>query len=216
MESNKESEKLVTLSDALEEAGVLAFRFDFSYAGESSGEFADITYSGETADLVAAFQLVSAYGPVKIGIVGSSMGGTVALLFAAGRSDVAAIVTIAAPAHPERITERLLTPAAAVEWRRTGFTFYSGKRINASLLDDLKTIDVPSAAARILSPTLLIQGDRDEIVPPEEAHELFYRLTGEKKLHLMRGADHRLSEPRHLEEALREAMIWLKGHLLIQ
>ncbi|NIM20793.1 MAG: osmotically inducible protein C, partial [Candidatus Latescibacteria bacterium] len=55
MESNKESEKIVSLSRSLAQRGILTLRFDFSYVGESSGKFADITYSGEVEDLRAAF-----------------------------------------------------------------------------------------------------------------------------------------------------------------
>ncbi|HEY3168625.1 MAG TPA: alpha/beta fold hydrolase, partial [Candidatus Binatia bacterium] len=108
MESNKESEKIVTLSRRLSKQEVLALRFDFAGSGESEGKFEDLTYSGEVEDLRAAYNLVLQYGPKKIGIFGSSMGGTVALLFAAQEQNVAALVTLAAPVHPEKISERFL------------------------------------------------------------------------------------------------------------
>jgi alpha/beta superfamily hydrolase len=44
MESDKNSDKLVFLSQALAERGLLTLRFDFAYVGESSGRFEDITY----------------------------------------------------------------------------------------------------------------------------------------------------------------------------
>src|SRR5882724_4574626 len=79
MESDKNSEKLIYLCRELAKQGILALRFDFSYVGESSGNFADITYSGEVDDLSAAYALVQSRRPGKIAIFGSSMGGTVAL-----------------------------------------------------------------------------------------------------------------------------------------
>ena len=51
MESNKESDKLVRLGRSLSESGMLALRFDFFCAGESSGRFEEITYSDEVEDL---------------------------------------------------------------------------------------------------------------------------------------------------------------------
>src|SRR6478672_7820048 len=110
MESNKDSDKLILLARTLAEHGVFALRFDFTYCGESSGSFADITCSGEVEDLRAAFDFV-AHSFRKIAIFGSSMGGTVALLFAAKEASVAGLVTFAAPVHPEDFPRRLLSDA---------------------------------------------------------------------------------------------------------
>jgi dipeptidyl aminopeptidase/acylaminoacyl peptidase len=208
MESNKESYKLVLLSQELARHGLLALRFDFACAG-AAGKFEEITYSGEVDDLQAAFAFMRDRQAGKIAILGSSMGGTVALLFAAQQAGVATVVTIAAPVHPERFTSRLLTPAQAQEWRKTGHTFYHGQRINVSLLHDLEKLNVPAAARKISCPVLILHGDRDDVVPVEEAHELYGYLSGSKKLVILRGADHRLSDPALLDRALREAVAWL-------
>ena len=213
MESNKESEKLVTLGRALAQKGVLALRFDFACAGESNGKFEEITYSGEVQDLKAAFNHIRRYPARKIGILGSSMGGTVALLFAAEEPRVANLVTIAAPFHPEKITDKLLTREEVENWRRLGHILYHGRRINVSLLDDLKKIDVPGAAKKISCPALILHGDADETVPVEEAHELFVQLQGAKKIRILKGADHRLSDPNLLATALEEILAWMTQHL---
>jgi len=213
MESNKESEKLVALGRQLSDRGILTLRFDFAGSGESEGKFEEITYSGEVKDLRAAFDFILKYRPNKIGILGSSMGGTVALLLAAQEKNVDALVTIAAPLHPERFAERILTAEEARQWRAAGFIVYHGQRINVTLLDDLDKIDVPAAARKIYCPTLVIHGDQDDTVPVEEAHELCAELRGPKRLSTLQGADHRLTEPAHLHKALAEAADWLTGHL---
>ncbi len=213
MESGKESEKLIALCKRLSEKGILALRFDFACAGEPEGKFEEITYSGEVEDLRAAYNSMLRYQPKKIGILGSSMGGTVAILFGAQEKNVAALVTIAAPSHPEKITERLLTPEEARQWRKLGFVAYQGQRLNVSLLDDVEKIDVPKAARKISCPVLVIHGDRDDTVPVEEAHELYAALGGPKKLVILQGADHRLSDPSHLQRALAESIDWLTQHL---
>jgi alpha/beta superfamily hydrolase len=136
MESNKDSDKLVLFSRELARLNLLALRFDFACA--DPGKFEEITYSGEVEDLVAALAFMRDRHAGKIALLGSSMGGTVALLFAAQHADVATVVTIAAPVHPERFTSRLLTPAQVQQWRKTGYTFYHGRRINVSLLHDLE------------------------------------------------------------------------------
>lgn len=213
MESNKNSEKLVYLSRVLARRRILTLRFDFAYVGESSGKFEDITYSGEVADLRAAYALVQGRQPGRTAIFGSSMGGTVALLFAAEEPNVAALVTIAAPVHPEKFPSRILTAEQLRTWRTQGFTFYNGQRLNSALLDDLERIDVPESARRIICPVLIIHGDADEVVPVKEARELNDCLSSVKKLLILKGTDHRLSDPVMMQRALTEAVDWLTEHV---
>ena len=213
MESNKESEKLVYLGRAMAQLGIMVLRFDFRYVGESSGRFEDITYSGEVEDLKAAHALVQSRNPGKTAILGSSMGGTVALLFAAQQPSLAALVTVAAPIHPERFPSRVLTPAQTDEWRVRGFTHYNGQRINLSLLDDLESLDVPEAVKKITCPVLILHGDADEVVPVEEAYELYACLTNSKRLSILPATDHRLSDPAVMRRAIAEALDWLTQHV---
>jgi len=213
MESNKESGKPTTLGRRLAERGILALRFDFAYAGESSGKFEEITYSGEVEDLTAAFAFVLRYQVKKVGVLGSSMGGTAALLFAAKEKRVTALVTIAAPVHPEKFTDRLLTPDEIKQWREVGWISYHGRRINVSLLDELEKINIPAEIKKISCPVLIIHGDADQTVPVEEAHELHTLLKGTKKICILEECDHRLSDPSHLDEALDEALTWITQHL---
>lgn len=213
MDSNRNSEKLVHLGRVLARRGMVTLRFDFAYAGESSEKFADITYSGEVEDLRAACSFMRDRYAGKIGVLGSSMGGTVALLFAAEEPGIAALVTIAAPVHPEAFPRRILNPEQLQRWRERGFTFYNGQRLNLALLEDLETINVLQAARKIACPVLIIHGDADKVVPVEEAQELNACLAGRKELMIMKGADHRLSDPVMMQQALTDAVDWLTEHV---
>ena len=213
MESNKNSEKLVYLGTALAERGILALRFDFAYCGESSGKFEDLTYSGEVDDLKAAYVLIQSRRPGKTAILGSSMGGTVALMFAAQEPQVAALATIAAPLHPENFPKRVLTWVQIQQWREQGFTVYHGQRLNISLLDDLARLNVVESVRRIGCPVLILHGDADEVVPVAEAYELNACLTGTKRLEIFKNTDHRLSDPAVMQHALAAALAWLVEHV---
>jgi len=213
MESGKNSEKLIFLSRALAQRGILALRFDFRFVGESSGKFADITYGGEVEDLRAAHELIQKHQPGKIAILGSSMGGTVALMFAAQETSVATVVTIAAPLHPENFAKRVLTPLQFQQWREQGFTIYNGRRLNVTLLDELERIDVPALARQIRCPVLILHGDADEVVPVEDAYELHSCLAGSNRLSILRDTDHRLSNRAVMHQAIGEALEWLTDHV---
>jgi len=213
MDSAKNSDKLIHLAQSLAERGILALRFDFRYVGESTGDFADITYSGEVEDLHAAYDFMQRHQPGKIVIFGSSMGGTVALLFASEKADVAAVVTLAAPLHPENFPKRLLTPEQLQRWRELGYTTYYGRRLNISLLNDLERINVPKAARRIRCPVLILHGDADEVVPVAEAYELYEILTGPKRLAIFKNTDHRFSNPLDMRQSMSQALDWLAEHV---
>jgi putative redox protein len=213
MESDKNSEKLIFLGRALAEKGIISLRFDFRYVGESSGKFEDITYTGEVNDLRAAYDLIQRRRPGKAAIFGSSMGGTVALLFAAQEPTLAALVTLAAPLHPENFPKRILTSAQLQQWRDQGFTIHNGRRLNVSLLADLEKIDVPAAARKIRCPVLILHGDADEVVPVEEAYELDACLCQSRRVSILPGADHRVSDPGAMQRALADALDWLTEHL---
>jgi dipeptidyl aminopeptidase/acylaminoacyl peptidase len=141
------------------------------------------------------------------------MGGTVALLFAAMEPGVAALVTVAAPVHPENFPRRILTAAQLQNWRNQGFTIYNGQRLNLSLLEDLQRLNVPQAARSVQCPVLILHGDADEIVPVKESYELHDSLSGTRRLSILHGTDHRLSDPALMQRALEEALDWLVRHV---
>ena len=213
MDSNKNSEKLILLARELADRGILALRFDFAYVGESSGKFEDLTYSGEVEDLKAAYDTVGDRRPGKTAVLGSSMGGTVALLFAAAEPAVAALVTVAAPVHPENFPKTLLSAAQLQDWRERGFTIFNGRRLNVSLLEDLERLNVFEAARRVTCPVLILHGDADEVVPVKEAYELHECLSGAKRLSILHGTDHRFSDPVLMRRAIDEALEWLTTHV---
>ena len=213
MDSAKNSEKLIFLARSLAERGIPAMRFDFRYVGASSGRFADITYSGEVEDLKAAYDFVQRRRLGKTVLFGSSMGGTVALLCAAQEPDIAAIVTLAAPVHPENFPTRMLTPKQLEHWRERGYTTYNGQRLNVALLEDLDTLDVAQTARQVRCPVLILHGDADEVVPVAEAYELHDCLTGPKRLSIFPGVDHRFSNPLVMRQAMSEALDWLAEHV---
>ena len=213
MDSHKESEKLVKLGRQLAQRGIAALRFDFSYVGESSGKYEELTCRGEVEDLAAAYDLLKLRGFERIALFGSSLGGTVALLFAGREPALKAVATLAAPLHPERLPQRLLPGQEIAAWRQRGYGIYNGRRLNTTLFDDFETLDMPKQVEAINCPVLILHGDQDEIVPVEEAQELHDRLPGPKRITILAGADHRLSNPLDMDRAINEALEWLAVHV---
>jgi putative redox protein len=212
MESTKEGTKHRRLGERLSDLGIAALRFDFSYVGESEGDFADLTFRGEVEDLGGAWDFFRGRVGGPIGILGSSMGGTVALLFAAVEPRVRALATIAAVARPAEILAEL-RPLELERWREEGVTSLGGIRLKSTFLQDVETLDVLGECRTIACPTFLAHGDADRVVPCSAAGEIAAALGVEHRVKIYPGADHRFSKPSDLEALLVDLVTWLALHL---
>jgi putative redox protein len=195
MLSSKDSPKHREICERLAAAGILALRFDFSGRGSSGGDPEDLRVSQEVDDLVAAAAALRSGGATRLGAVGSSLGGTVAILTAGRIRGLAALVTVAGPSR--------LPEAPRPSWGLAGFDA-SGERVEVApgqwirsrFFDDARRHDVLAAARRVLRPWRIIHGQRDEVVPVASAHELAAASpTAELLVHPEAG--HRFAEPSH-------------------
>jgi uncharacterized protein len=212
MESTKEGTKHQALASRLDALGYASLRFDFSYVGESEGQFEDLTIGGEVDDLAGACAFLRARGASALAIVGSSLGGTVALLYAASDPQVRALVTIAAVSRPLGIVERL-GPEVVATWRRTGYREEATGRLKREFLDDLARHDVLAAARVLHAATLVTHGETDDVVPVADAYALHAALPAPKSLAIRPGCDHRYSDPVHLAALLDDTIAWITMHL---
>src|SRR5579885_3236749 len=89
--SSKNSTTNKTLTRLLVPEGLATFRFDFFGQGESEGPFEDITVTTAVDQATCAIRLVQGRGYRRIGLMGSSFGGLVAILVASQRGDLASL-----------------------------------------------------------------------------------------------------------------------------
>lgn len=92
--SSKQSGTLSSLSEALVEAGVSTFRFDFAGNGESEGEFAYGNYWDEVEDLRAVVEFLTSRGLRVVCVAGHSKGGNCVVLYASRYHDVPCVINI--------------------------------------------------------------------------------------------------------------------------
>jgi fermentation-respiration switch protein FrsA (DUF1100 family) len=198
--SSKNSEKYIALGERLSREGFSMLRFDFRGIGESEGRIEDDTISKRIADLGSAISFIrSRLGPkTRLGLVGSSLGGYVTLIRASMDKKIKAIVIWATPFHLDDLgskkqNEDYPLPAEA---------FFK---------------DLPKHRLLPLLPKvsncMVIHGEEDELVPVGQAWEIFHSLSEPKEIHILEGADHRLTEPTHRHRAMELTTEWFKKYL---
>ncbi len=177
-------------------------RFDYSGHGESGGRFVDGTIGGWTAEAAHVLAALTA-GPQIL--IGSSMGGWIALLLAQRLpARVAGLIGIAAaPDFVARI-EAALTPEARAAlatqgvWLRPS-AYGDPYPIARALLEDGRRHLLLGGPIGIAAPVRLLHGQRDPDVPWQLSLEVAAKLAGEDvAVTLVKDGDHRLSRPQDL------------------
>jgi alpha-beta hydrolase superfamily lysophospholipase len=214
MMSAKEGRKQVVFAGALEGCGFSVLRFDFSFCGESEGKFPEITFTQEVDDLAGAVRWVREHGGGPVGLLGSSMGGAVAVLYGSGDPGIRAVVTLAAVAFPQRLVERMDALKSKIqEWKEEGHMFGAEGDVGEAFFQDAMIQDVPAAIRGISAPVLILHGGLDEVVSVSDAHALHDNAGGMKRLKIFPEADHRFIRSRDLEEAVAETTAWFRTYL---
>ncbi len=190
-------------------------RFDYSGHGTSGGRFEDGTIGRWAADAAAVLDALTE-GPQIL--VGSSMGGWIALLLALRRPGrVAGLVGIAAaPDFTTRIEAALPPEIRAIidrdgVWHRPS-AYGDSYPITRALLEEGRRHLLLDAPVRIDVPVRLLHGQQDPDVPWELSLQTAAALTGQDvEVTLVKDGDHRLSRPQDLRLLRRVLSALLPG-----
>ena len=196
--SDMSGTKVTELEAWANEAGHGFLAFDYSGHGLSDGAFEDGTISAWRADALAA---IDAHSTGPIVLVGSSMGGWMALLAALARPDRVAGLVLIAPA-PD-FTEKLMWPEFSAEAQseimEQGFTqrpsdYDEPYTITRALIEDGRTWQILDAPIELDIPVRILQGMQAADVPWKHAERLVDTITSEDLVFtLIKDGDHRLS-----------------------
>jgi pimeloyl-ACP methyl ester carboxylesterase len=211
--SDMRSTKAEALDAWAAEKGRAFVRFDYSGHGESTGKFEDGTVSRWLEDTVA---VLGAFGIERPILVGSSMGGWIALLAAREllrRSDDRGPTGLVLIAPAVDFTERLMWDEFPDDVRRAIETegvflrpsLYSEDPypITRALIEDGRKHLLFGTSIRTGCPVHILQGMQDPDVPWRHAMELMEHLPGDSvSMTLVKDGDHRLSRPEDLERLI--------------
>lgn len=216
--SNKNSTTNKALTRLLNEKGIATLRFDFFGQGESQGPFEHITITTALNQTLAALDLARARGFDRIGLMGSSFGGLVAILAASNRQDLACLALKAPVPDFEEMLRLEFKPDGLETWKRTGTIPNVAERhgrikLQYAFYEDCIRHLGYDAAKAVTIPTLIVQGDQDEYVPLHQAQRLFDALPGKKQLEVILGADHGFSQADDFRRMTNLLTDWLVTYL---
>lgn len=188
-------------------------RFDYSGHGSSGGRFEDGTISRWLEEGLAVLDRFTSGHPV---IVGSSMGGWLALLAAralkaakAGREPAALVLVAPAPDFTERLMWDAFPPEAKADILERGVhlrpSSYSDDPypITRALIEDGRRHLILEGTIETGCPVHILQGMQDPDVPWEHAMRLVEHLPADAvQITLVKDGDHRLSRSEDIDRLL--------------
>jgi len=188
-------------------------RFDYSGHGESGGDFTHGTIGRWLEESVAVFEQFCA-GPQVV--IGSSMGGWIALLLArelarrsASRASLAGLVLIApAPDFTEELMWKGFSPEVRHQIETTGMWLRPSEYgdpypITRNLIEEGRRHLLLGGAIEVGCPVRILQGAQDPDVPWKHAFALVHRLPADDVvLTMIQDGDHRLSRPQDIARIL--------------
>jgi pimeloyl-ACP methyl ester carboxylesterase len=209
--SDMRGTKALALDAWAAEHGRACVRFDYSGHGESGGSFIDGTIGRWLAEGVAVFEQFCR-GPQVV--IGSSMGGWMALLLAraianreAPRAKLAGLVLIApAPDFTEQLMWNSFSDEVREEITTRGVWMRPSEYgdgtpypITRALIEEGRNHLLLGSAIEVGCPVRILQGAQDPDVPWQHAFALAHRLPAEDVvLTMIQDGDHRLSRPQDI------------------
>jgi pimeloyl-ACP methyl ester carboxylesterase len=197
------SDMTATKASALDEWGAsrgrAVLRFDYSGHGASSGRFEDGTIGLWLEDALATIERYA--GPAPI-LVGSSMGGWIALLAARRMATPPSGLVLVAPAvdfteelmwagFPEPVRGEIMTAGL---WMRPTEYAPEPYPITRALIEDGRRHLMLGGPIRVGAPVHILQGMEDVDVPWAHTIRVVERLAEDDVVvTLVKGGDHRLS-----------------------
>ena len=158
------------LAQALREHGLAVLLFDYRGFGGNDGS---PTETGLAADAQAARAYLATRAdvdPTRLVYFGESLGAAVAITLAVSHPPAALV---------------LRSPFSSLT--AVGRVHYPFLPVNLLLRDRFASLD---RIAQVKCPVLIVAGERDSIIPPEQSRQLYDAVTGHKALVVVRGADH--------------------------
>lgn len=214
---NKNFFAVKNIARALSAQGYGVLRFDFSGLGESAGEFADTTFSGNVEDLISAAEWLEKEHQAPEMLIGHSLGGAAVIFAAAKLPSVTSVVTIGAPSSPVHVKHLLKSNLEEIEEKGVAEVNVGGRNftIKKDFLEDINSHDLADFARDLKKAFLIMHSPQDRVVAVSNAEALYKNVKHPKSFVSLDGADHLLTDKEDSAYAGRVIASWASRYLEI-
>ena len=216
--SDKNSRTNRRLTEFLVPRGIATFRFDWSGMGESTEHFSNMSLKQCKEQLDAAFQVLQERGMNRVGLVGSSFGGLLAILVAPEQPTLKALGLKCPVVDFPEVLRLEFGPEAMERWKSTNHipNIVGGGSpvpLHYGFYEECLTYDAYATIPNIHVPTLVVHGEQDELIPRPQIDRLLTTLNTTKQLQLIEGADHQFGRPEEFRSMTNHLAKWMVQHL---
>lgn len=212
----------VAFAEEFSKQGLATLRFDFRGAGDSEGSISDVSLEDLISDAVEALKYsgqLEGVDATRLGIFGSSLGATIAVLAAERHGGVKAMTLWSPIASGELWVHDFMTqnPQMAKNDPQQVLSSYKGIPLNAQFKMQFARMSAAKTIEKLGHvPLLHMHGECDKTV--SLLHQQVYKLHCEgraapAKFISYPDIEHQLGGTHILPEAIQETVTWFKTHL---
>ncbi len=197
----------VDIARALCSDGKSVLRFDFRGHGDSPLSFEEFKLDYALEDAENAIKYIeNVFKPSKIGILGLSMGGHIAVKTAHKlRDKISSLILLAPAIDIGKLVEQAIEKLPKIN----EYFVFGAYRLRKEGVESIIKSNAMDLAESITSPTLLIHAKNDEVVPHIQSIEFYNRLRIErKKLVLLDEGGHVFSTITSKTRVIQEIVEW--------
>lgn len=166
----------VSLAQELAKAGIASLRIDFRGSGDSEGDFSEMTVDTEVSDVLKSLEFLKTHpnvDPKRIGLLGNSFGGAIAVLAASQYNEIKSLVLLAAIFNSKQWKhkwEKLQAKGSESNIMEEMMRAYDGNIPGKGFYKSFFNLDVEPHLSHLQSvPLLLIHSESDDRVSFSEA-----------------------------------------------
>ncbi|MBU2638608.1 MAG: alpha/beta hydrolase [Nanoarchaeota archaeon] len=201
----KENSTINFIAKNLPNKGYNTLQFDFSGHGESQGKLEDANVTKQLDDINAVLEQIKQVDISRIILIGNSFSVITALAFAKNNKTIAGLILISGRAHYLKYIETL-------EKVGDKYRLFGEALADKSFVKDYKLYDPIASIKSVTCPVLIIHGDKDDVIPKEDAELLFKSSPSSKDLLIVHGAGHRFTEIEQKQNALDRIIHFLNAN----
>lgn len=182
------------LAPKLAEAGIASARFDFAGSGDSPVDYVEYTPSSgmqDGLDVIAYMRGLDQVDDARLGVLGWSQGGMVAMLTASKTPDVKSLVTWAGVLDMSSYAADKYEDAKANGHTVLEFDWRPPLNLSINWFDEVRALKLAEELGAYQGAVLAIAGSADDVVPPAVTDDIVAAAASENEhVEIIEGADH--------------------------